>query len=236
MYPIAFVSLGPGEAELITVKALKILQQADAIFYPTTKRGGKTVSRAHDIMRQLGISSVSMKPFFVPMSKDRTAVLEVYEQMATRVSQLYVQGHRVAIVAEGDSGFYTTTYYISERLVKKHIPIERIAGVPAFIAAGALGKLHIAALEQELHVIPGTVSATDLQERIIRDNVVVVMKTSLCQAEIKKCMQEYPTVADYHYFENVGVAEKEFYTSNMDIILNRDFPYFSIMIIQKRNK
>ena len=69
---ITFVSLGPGEPELITLKGLKTLQQADRIFCPATlTTSGKQVSRAAHILRALEIEEEKIHPFVLPMSKDR---------------------------------------------------------------------------------------------------------------------------------------------------------------------
>lgn len=234
LHPVVFVSLGPGEAELITLKGLKVLQAADLIFYPSTRRGDKEVSRALGILSELGIPHSKTVPFSVPMSKERTPVLKVYEDVAGQLAEQHLQNRKVVIVAEGDSGFYSSTYYVYEWLEKKGIPSERVAGIPAFIAAGTLAKLHIAKLEEELHVIPGNVRADDLRERILRNNSVVVMKTSICEEEVKKCITNFRE-ATYHYFENVGTDGKEFYTTVPEEILERKFPYFSLMIIQKKS-
>lgn len=71
-YPISFVSLGPGEPELITVKGLKQLQQADIIYCPATRnKQGGVISRAADIVRALEIDKAAIRCFMLPMSKER---------------------------------------------------------------------------------------------------------------------------------------------------------------------
>jgi len=138
-HPIEFVSLGPGEPELITLKGLKALQQADCIFCPaTTTREGNQVSRATDIMQALDIPLSVIKPFNLPMSKERGAALAAYDQVYEEAKTRYGQQQRVVIVAEGDAGFYSSIQYIFEKLQTAGIPAQRIAGIPAFIAAGAV--------------------------------------------------------------------------------------------------
>jgi precorrin-2/cobalt-factor-2 C20-methyltransferase len=232
MYPVVFVSLGPGEAELMTIKGLKALQNADLIFYPSTRKVGLEISRSFEILFQLHIPVDKLLPFRVLMSKDRTAVLKAYQDVASQLTYHHIAGRKVAIVVEGDSGFYSSTYYIYELLNQQGVPSERIAGIPAFVAAGTLAMLHIAKLDEEMHVVPGSITADDLQRRIQNNNVVVIMKTSICQDEVKACILHFPE-ASYHYFENVGVPQKEFYTSDNAKILARKFPYFSLMIIKK---
>ena len=82
MSPIQFVSLGPGEAELITLKGLKALQNADCIFCPETPvRDGHSLSRAADIMLRLDIPANRIRRFSLPMSKQRTDALNAYDQV-----------------------------------------------------------------------------------------------------------------------------------------------------------
>ena len=156
MNPILFVSLGPGEPELITVKGLKALQAADCIFCPETQtRDGRTLSRAAGIMQQLDIPNSSIRRFTLPMSKLREEALNVYDRVYAEIVLLYKENKNICIVAEGDAGFYSSVHYIFEKLQAGHIPVMHIAGIPAFIAAGALGGLHIASREERLTVIPG---------------------------------------------------------------------------------
>ena len=82
MFPITFVSLGPGEAELITLKGLKALQAADCIFCPETPaRDGRPLSRAADIMLRLDIPAGHIRRFSLPMSKQRTDALNAYDRV-----------------------------------------------------------------------------------------------------------------------------------------------------------
>lgn len=76
--PIYFVSLGPGDAELITLKSLHALQQADIIYCPSTVREpDKILSRAATLLHKLGIKG-DIHLFSLPMSKDRTKAIKVY--------------------------------------------------------------------------------------------------------------------------------------------------------------
>lgn len=230
-YPIHFVSLGPGEPELITVKGLRILQQADELYCPATSiKEGKTSSRAADLLRHLGIESSAVRLFLLPMNKDRTGAWQTYDELFTVVSAGYREGKKIAIVAEGDAGFYSSVQYVYDKLVAAGIEVKRIAGIPAFIAAGALAGLHIVKQEEEMVVIPGAASAEELSAKIKEGAVVVVMKLSACAEAIHACLREHPE-KQFHYFENIG-TEKELYTSDKEIIGQKKFPYFSLMIIQ----
>lgn len=230
---VMFVSLGPGDPELITLKGLKALQKADLIFCPSTALpGGRSSSRAKDVLLQLGINEAKLNIFNVPMNKDRSLAIESYKAVAEEISDKYKTGHKIAVTAEGDAGFYSTIYYISEYLTQENISVSRIAGVPAFIACGTLANIHIVKQEEELEVIPGIITLNSLKEKIKIGKTVVLMKASQCEQVIKEALENIQDIT-FHYFENAGISGKEVYTQNREEILNRKFPYFSLIIIRK---
>ncbi len=229
--PICFVSLGPGDPELITLKGLKKLRQADIVYCPATlDRNGRLLSRAARIVEELEIRGSAIRLFSLPMSKDRAEAREAYDNLYEMAVADRDGGKRVVIVAEGDAGFYSSIQYIYDKFRENRIEAERIAGVPAFIAAGALAGLHIAKQEERLIVMPGTLTAEELSEKISAGYVIVIMKLSQCVEAVHACVRKHPE-ATFHYFENVG-TEKEFHTSDRELIRGKIFPYFSLMIIQ----
>lgn len=230
-YPILFISLGPGDPELITLKGWKALQAADIVFCPETEgRNGERTSRAADIVRQLGVGDDHIRRFLLPMSKRREAALQAYDGVYAEARALQDEGLHICIVAEGDAGFYSSVHYVFERLRADGRAAEHVAGIPAFIAAGALAGLHIASQEQWLTVLPGTATAQELERLIGDGGTIVIMKLSQCADEVRRCMARHPEYT-YHYFENVGTAT-EFYTCDAAVVAARRFPYFSLMIVQ----
>ena len=144
-YPILFISLGPGDPELITLKGWKALQAADIVFCPETEgRNGERTSRAANIVQRLGVGDDHIRRFLLPMSKRREAALQAYDGVYAEARALQDEGLHVCIVAEGDAGFYSSVHYVFERLRADGRAAEHVAGIPAFIAAGALAGLHTA--------------------------------------------------------------------------------------------
>ncbi len=230
-HPVEFISLGPGEAGLITVKGLKALQSADCIFCPETQVGDRRFSRAADILQELGIASHKLRRFVLPMSKQRQQALEAYDQTGSEAILLQKAGKKVCIVAEGDAGFYSSVHYVYDKLRACGIPVGHVAGIPAFIAAGARAGLHIASQEECMTVIPGTATAGKIEQLVQEGGAVVIMKLSQCADEVHRCIRLHPEYS-YHYFENVG-TDKELYTDDTRQIGSLRFPYFSLLIIRK---
>ena len=230
-YPVRCVSLGPGDPELITLKGWKALQAADIVFCPETEgRNGERTSRAANIVRRLGVGDDHIRRFLLPMSKRREAALQAYDGVYAEAHALQDEGLHVCIVAEGDAGFYSSVHYVFERLRADGRAAEHVAGIPAFIAAGALAGLHLVSQEQRLTVLPGTATAQELERLVDDGGTVVIMKLSQCADEVHRCMALHPEYT-YHYFENVGTAT-EFYTCDAAVVAARRFPYFSLMIVQ----
>lgn len=123
---IVGVSLGPGEPELITLKALKALQGADIIYCP----GTQTKSRSGDILQALPVDMERVRLFHVPMSKDRTFANQAYDALCTEIASLVATGKNVAITAEGDSGFYSSVNYMFDKLASMNFPVTTVAGCP----------------------------------------------------------------------------------------------------------
>ena len=229
-HPIHFVSLGPGDPELITLKGLKTLQKADIIYCPATQGKHGIISRATDILKAIEVDESLIHPFILPMSKERTDALNAYNKLFLDAQAEYLKGKQIVIVAEGDAGFYSSIQYVYDKFEETGIPVDRIAGIPAFIAAGAISGLHIVKQEEKLVVLPGIVTAEELDSLLTSGHVVVIMKLSQCTDEIHRFMQANRQ-HEFHYYENVG-TRSELHETDKRSILNRTFPYFSLMIIQ----
>lgn len=120
--PIYFVSLGPGDAELITLKSLHALQQADIIYCPSTVREpDKILSRAATLLHKLGIKG-DIHLFSLPMSKDRTKAIKVYRQLFEEMRLEQKAGKRLAVAVEGDAGIYASVHYVLDLLEENGIP------------------------------------------------------------------------------------------------------------------
>lgn len=229
---VTIVSLGPGDPELITLKGLKILQKADYIFCPYTYLSGDMkISRAQDILTALDIDNAKIIPFKVSMSENRSEAVEVYKDIALQIEDAYKLGYKIAITAEGDAGIYSSSYYINEILTTKNIPVERIAGIPAFIACAASHNIPVSKQRETIGVITHFSSVEELKFKTEEYDTLILMKTSQYESVIKDAIKSFVNMT-FHYFENSGVSEKEFYSTNREEILERKFPYFSLIIIQ----
>ncbi|MBR8708379.1 precorrin-2 C(20)-methyltransferase [Bacteroides pyogenes] len=223
---VYIVSLGPGDPGLIALHGADVLRRADIVFCPETKAG----SRSADFLKKLGVNESRIRCYQLPMNKERAQAYAAYDRLFEEVVSRYSQGECVAVVAEGDAGFYSSTRYLSGKLKTAAIPVVRIAGIPAFIAAAASVGLPLTEQEERLTVYPGRIDAEMLRRVESGAEVAVVMKLSQCEPELKRLLRSGENSV-WHYFENVG-SHEEFYTCDKEQIAKRTFPYFSLLIIK----
>lgn len=229
-YPVQFVSLGPGDPELITLKALKALQNTDIIFCPATlSKDGTRKSRSAALLKALPIAS-PLSYFTLPMSKNREAAWSIYDEVFAQAKELYEQGKRVVIVVEGDASIYASIHYVLEKLAEASVPVKQLPGIPSFIAAANEASLHLIQQEERLVVIPGTITLTELDKYLSSNHVLAIMKLSQCASSVKEYLRLHPERTCY-YFENVGTPQALCLQSPQEIG-EREIPYFSLLVIK----
>ena len=222
--PVSFLSLGPGDPELLTLKVVNTLREADIVVVPST--AGR--SRAAEIIREW-CDGDKMYRYELPMQKDRSAVRKVYDDICQQVVAWYNEERRIAIVVEGDVSIYASIHYVLDELKRMDIPVIQQPGIPSFIAAAAMADLSLVSGQQRLVVLPGDADDETLKRLLASNHVVVIMKLSQCAEALKDFLRQHPTIT-CHYFENVGTTEA-FHTSVCDVILSRQIPYFSLCIL-----
>ena len=226
---VTFLSLGPGDPELLTLKAVRLLREAGVVMIPATRGAdGQVSSRARSIIGQW-VTEEHMRLYPLPMSKNREAALQTYDTMVNDAAALFREGRRVVIAVEGDVSIYASIHYVLCQLQSDGIPVAQVPGIPSFIAAAAMADLSLVSQQQRLVVLPGDADVATLQQLLDSHHVVVVMKLSQCADAVKEFLRQHSNT-ECHYFENVGTTEA-YHTSVCDEILSRHIPYFSLCIL-----
>lgn len=233
---VYFVSLGAGDPELITLKALRLLERADVIYSPVSlSPNGRRASKSKSIMLSLGIKEEQIVSYDMPVNREREGAEDAYKQVAEDIkARRQANGDLIAaVVAIGDAGFYASSAYIGELLEAENIPTCYLPGVPALIASNALIGGQLVQLDEQLRVIPGVATTSEWKEAWQSKHTIVIMKGSMAEEEIKRAMKSYPH-RHWHYLEYVGYEGKELYLNDVNQIAERKFPYFSLIISKTR--
>jgi len=228
------VSLGPGDADLITLKGLKTLQKADKIYYPGSLfKDGRKSSYSLSILNQYDLNVEKLQGFYLKMDVERAQAKMIYEATFQQIYTDYNKGLSIAIVSEGDINTFSSFSYVLEKIKEHKLPIDLIPGITSYLHLASENKMPLCLQDEKVTIIPRIQSTEELQEAIHYFDTVVLMK-------IKSVMEHIMPVIDTKkhsitYAERLG-TDKQYITNNWTIANQREIPYFSLLIIKKVNK
>jgi precorrin-2/cobalt-factor-2 C20-methyltransferase len=168
------VGVGPGDPELLTLKAVEVIKQADVIIAPKTEK--KEDSTALTIARPYLKKTVEIVKLVFPMVNDENALSEAWQTNKETILSLLQSGKKVVFLTLGDPMFYSTYMYIFRLLKDSGHSIQTIPGVPAFCAIGSKLGLPLAEGNDVLSIIPATMREGDLERVLANADNVVLMK------------------------------------------------------------
>ncbi len=168
------IGVGPGDPELLTVKAIHAIQAADVLIAPKTEK--KEDSLALSIARPYLRPDVEIVYQTFPMVRDFAQDTRPWEANRDEILALLEAGKNVAFLTLGDPMFFSTYIYIYRLLRDAHVRIETIPGVPAFAAIGSRTGYPIVEGDDILSIIPATAPEEKIQRALAAADNVVLMK------------------------------------------------------------
>lgn len=174
------VGVGPGDPELVTVKAQRIMGACGVVAYPEKRAGSSIARQAAAPWIPAGAEELAL---VYPVTTGETdhpsgyegALRDFYDDSAARIAARLDTGHDVAVLCEGDPFFYGSYMYLHERLAGLYVT-EVVPGVTAFSAAAAAAGTPLAKRDDVLVVAPGTLPADVLAAHLRDADAAVVMK------------------------------------------------------------
>lgn len=220
------IGLGPGDPELMTLKAHRLIAAADVVAYPALA-GAESFART--------IAAGSLKPeaveivIDVPMTVERAPAQAAYDTGAARIAEALEAGQDVVVLCEGDPMFYGSFMYLHARLSGRY-DCEVVPGVTSITAcAAALGR-PLAARNEVLTVIPGPLAAAEMQARIATADAVAIIKVGRHLPKIRQVLGD------------LGLTERAVYIERASLGSQRSMPladapqiapYFSMILMTK---
>lgn len=177
------VGLGPGDPELMTLKAHRLISNARIIAYPAPDDGESFArSIAADAIRP----DAREIPIVVPMRVDRFPARAVYDKAAEKIGAALDDGHDVVTLCEGDPFFYGSFMYLFERLSPR-FACEIVPGVTSLTACAARLGRPLTARNDVLTVIPGPLPDDEIRPRIEAAGAVAIMKSDATSTVSRGC-------------------------------------------------
>jgi len=220
------IGVGPGDSELMTVKAVKVIEGADIILVPTKKEGSKE-SVALSIARAYIKDIHKVQYYYFPMKVGFDTDVQVQERFrkyGEQINQMVEAGKKVVFLTLGDPAIYSTYMYIHS-YVKQ---VEYIPGIPSFIQGAAVAKQYLCLGDESLCVLSMTAKEEQLRQMFQLHTSMVVMKVSLNQPLLKELILESGKEAIF--MSNIGLEDEQI---TRDIqVLDKKMPYFTIAIVR----
>ncbi|ACM36892.1 MULTISPECIES: precorrin-2 C(20)-methyltransferase [Rhizobium/Agrobacterium group] len=221
------LGLGPGDPELMTLKAHRILTSAPVVAYPAPDTGA---SFARQIAAPYLRADQLEVPMIVPMRVERYPAQEIYDAAAVTLSHHLDAGSDVAVLCEGDPFFYGSFMYLFERLAHRY-PTEVVPGVSSMMAAAAAYGRPLAARNDVLTVLPGPLENDVLRARIESASAVAIIKLGRHFPRIRALIDAMGLTANAGYVERVSLHSERLLP--LGDVAEDVAPYFSMILIYK---
>ena len=224
------IGIGPGDPELITLKGLRYLQSCPVIAYPAPEQGESLARQIVDCHLTGQQEEVVIR---MPMTEKRFPAQEVYDWAAAELDKYLHAGKDVAVLCEGDPFFYGSFMYLYGRMSAHH-RIEVVPGVSSLMACATSLSAPLAARNDVLSVIPGTLSETALRERIAQADAVAIIKVGRHFDKIRTVIEQLGLTDRARYIEHATMATQQIH--NLGEVGVLQAPYFSMILVHSRGE
>jgi precorrin-2/cobalt-factor-2 C20-methyltransferase len=214
------IGVGPGGEELLTLKAVKVLESCDVVIAPSAMPNGKSIAleTAKNFIKPQ--TEIIIKHFPMGGEEQEEKIYEAYKA----IDDLLMQGKDVAFLTIGDPFVYSTYIYLLNHIKEKKFNVETVPGITSFCAAASIAGETLVIGEEPLLILPAS------KVECIRDEKhVVIMKLYKCEEKVLDVLEEKGF--KYICVKRAYREGQEVLTNREDIINSRD--YMSLIIANR---
>ena len=227
------VGVGPGDPELLTLKAARVLAEADVVAH--FAKAGNASNARRTIAQHLRPGAREL-PLLYPVTTEmptsgtayRDAIRDFYDDSAASVARHLDQGRAVAVVSEGDPLFYGSYMHLHVRLAPRY-RVEIVPGITAMSGCWSLAGAPIAQGDDVFVVLPATLPEAELERRLLDADAAVVMKLGRHLEKVRRVLGRTGRLARAIYVERGTTAESV--TVPLEQKHDDVAPYFSVILV-----
>lgn len=223
------VGVGPGDPELMTLKAVRLISECDIIAVP---KSGQKVNVAYTIAKG-AIPSLDDKAVVevdMPMIRDKAKLKESHDAAAEQVKSWLDDGKNVVFLTLGDPTIYSTYAYVHNRVRDAGYETEIVPGIPSFCAVSAKLNDSLTEAEEALHVIPASYEGAE--DSLHMQGTKVLMKSGKSIGKIKEYLKNMENPPTVKMVERCGMEGERIFNSIDEI--DEDAGYFSVLIVRDK--
>lgn len=219
------VGVGPGDPELLTLKAVRVLHESPVIAYVSAE-GRPSVAR-RIATRHLGAGRRELN-LALPMQPAPELADAAYDEAASRIGAELEQGHDVAVLCEGDPFLYGSFAQLFDRLGERY-STEIVPGVASFTAAAAAARVPLVSRTQTLTVLPATLPVDALAAHLREVDAAAILKLGRHLSKVRELMASMGMLHRAIYVEHASEA-RERVVRLVDLTIE-EAPYFSLILL-----
>lgn len=220
------VGLGPGDPELMTLKADRLIRTTNVVAYPTL---AGAASFARSIAAQSIAKNAREIVMDVPMSVERQPAQDAYDLGAAQIRQALDAGENVVCLCEGDPFFYGSFMYLFARLSGEYA-CEVVPGVTSMTASAAATGMPLAARNEVLTIIPGPLAEDALEARMKDADSLCIMKVGRHLSKLREVITRLGLLERATYIERSTLPAQKILPLSQ---APEKAPYFSMILITK---
>lgn len=224
------LGVGPGDPELITLKAWHILRQAAVVAYPAPETGA---SFARGIVAGWLSPAQTELPIRLPMISARFPGQAVYDQAAEAIATHLQEKRDVAVLCQGDPFFYGSFMYLFGRLSER-FTANIVPGVSSLGACAAAAGFPLAARNDVLGILPAILPDETLARRLEACDAAAIIKLGRNFSRMRNLLSRLGLETRSFYIEHATLADAK--VSPLDEVNPDDVPYFSMILVHRRGK
>jgi len=231
MARIYAIGVGPGDPELVTRKAERILRRADVILAPVA-RPGETSVALETVREFLDAERQEIVIHQFPMTADASLLVPAWEAAVSMMAAQVAHGRSVAFITIGDPMLYSTFIYLLRILRSSHpeINVEIVPGISSINTAAAIAGVPLAESEERIAIIPATAGIEKIIEAVAKYETVVLLKVKPVYADLLELLRQMHRAEHCVLVERAGSARQKI-LRGVDAMAAHSPDYLSLMII-----
>ena len=227
------VGTGPGDPELLTLKAVRAIGEADVLaYFAKAGRSGNGRAIVEGLLKPGMVELPLYYPVTVEIDKEhddyKSQITAFYDASAAAVAEHLAAGRTVAILSEGDPMFYGSYMHLHVRLAGR-FPTEVIPGITAMSGCWSLSGLPIVQGDDVLSVLPGTMGEEQLSRRLGDTEAAVIMKVGRNLPKIRRALSNAGRLGEAIYVERGTTPSGK--SMRLSEKLDDTAPYFSLVLV-----